>query len=1175
MSQLSLLLKKFRLEAKDKLNTDAIFFLEYPNELDLGVLVRLLPHSLREKDQLNALAALPLSVKIKDSAKAINKKLQELNESLEKLSTHPEAGQIHLCSQLPAGTRTSGGSLYQQVRLVENNAYLSQENKLKISMLFLQSLLSYFDLFALMYFLHKSRFQVSNLALNHPVFAGMDDSKKERLRIFASLLSDYKAGVERMEAIADFAQLLCSLRDDGACYGFALYGLDPSLDALNALQRLNPSKSASQVLSELATTLSNKLQPALITFADFCQSAAFLRLQVNALQGYSGKRPLIRNKDPFELSLKVATPSPDHNDKSSSNRGSSQQAINNDTATQGNKSAKGSNAVAGKTANTVSTTDTVGQLHLQNSTDAFFTTASSSGLELFGSNSLNSFDGLSDNLLSTEQLALNDLFNNNPWESSSSLFLQPQVNAQAPAASFAQDSSYTSASASSQPAATDSSSTEETAPELPEAEEPEAAPAPAAEAEAEAKAKAKAKHSEAAPAPEAAESAELVAPSATANANSADSETSAPKTKATAAVSPKAKGSTHSKRKASAAKAKAQSADSKAEDALPQEESVADSTGTELGLTKATKATKTKSAQSGSKVKSKPRGRTQKTGHDQILGATLSDPELKQAAQDALFAQAELDGSNADEDSNAIASAAMSGGSAASAQDSASTLGTASVKVIKNTGKAKAQNTVSAASANSQISSEPSSPRGTERTATDGTAQLAAQTEKLAQDGSTASAHSADGSTTTNVAPTKATAKRKTKSAGFNTQGAAANLATQKELPPFEIDAEAEQRSSSAEITALTKRRRVQDYTHHRLEGKFIRASDALKQASTQQHEQRIKTQAISNQVMPLLNQTDLGQESSWKQQKQKDLAEHIGLLQVLDSTPELMRLKYCLLFAQYFLLPEEGFVQLLQTTDPETLPPESATVAASAQAAPQAEQAEQAEVNAQEPNNNGESVKGNLSEGQSSSEQSATGQESVLQDAGAVSMAYSMADSVADNKALDAAGLEEYPEAYNESSDLPDLPSLKDIAATTQEALTGMSLGMSLQELNSPELKVQRSLLARKLRPLKELKTMHQVLLEMASNAPEQQKTLKLQTAKFNYYAQILGRSFTVVTNSRRTPDVEDNLPRTNLNAYARDPLVQFIVATLILSAYNLYYKVNRNGLFETYKRLQLIPPL
>ena len=1145
MSQLSLLLKKFRLEAKDKLNTDAIFFLEYPNELDLGVLVRLLPHSLQEKDQLNALAALPLSVKIKDSAEAINKKLQELNESLEKLSTHPEAGQIHLCSQLPAGTRTSGGSLYQQVRLVENNAYLSQENKLKISMLFLQSLLSYFDLFALMYFLHKSRFQVSNLALNHPVFAGMDDSKKERLRIFASLLSDYKAGVERMEAIADFAQLLCSLRDDGAYYGFALYGLDPSLDALNALQRLNPSKSASQVLSELATTLSNKLQPALITFADFCQSTAFLRLQVNALQGYSGKRPLIRNKDPFELSLKVATPSPDHNDKSSSNRGSSQQAINNDTATQGNKSSKGSNAVAGKTANTVSTTDTVGQLHLQNSTDAFFTTASSSGLELFGSNSLNSFDGLSDNLLSTVQLALNDLFNNNPWESSSSLFLQPQVSAQAPAASFAQDSSYTSASASSQPAATDSSSTEETAPE---AEEPEAAPA------AEAEAKAKAKHSEAAPAPEAAESAELVAPSATANANSADSETSAPKTKATAAVSPKAKGSTHSKRKASAAKAKAQSADSKAEDALPQDEPVSDSTGTELGLTKATKATKTKSAQSGSKVKSKPRGRTQRTGQDQILGTTLSDPELKQAAQDALFAQAELDSSSGDEDSNTISSTASK----------------ASVKVIKNTGKAKAQKTttVTAARENSQLSSETSSPRGPELTATDGTAQLAAQTEKLAQDGSTASAHSADGSTATNVTPNKATAKRKTKSAGFNTQGAAANLATQKELPPFELDAEAEQRSSSAEITALTKRRRVQDYTHHRLEGKFIRASDALKQASTQQHEQRIKTQAISNQVMPLLNQTELGQESSWKQQKQKDLAEHIGLLQVLDSTPELMRLKYCLLFAQYFLLPEEGFVQLLQTTDPETLPPESATVAASTQAAPQAAQAE---VNAQEPNNNGESAKGNLSEGQSNSEQATTEQESVLQDSGADNMA----DSIADNTALDAADLEEYPEADNESSDLPDLPSLKDIAATTQEALNGMSLGMSLQELNSPEFKVQRSLLARKLRPLKELKTMHQVLLEMASNAPEQQKTLKLQTAKFNYYAQILGRSFTVVTNSRRTPDVEDNLPRTNLNAYARDPLVQFIVATLILSAYNLYYKVNRNGLFETYQRLQLIPPL
>lgn len=1116
MSQLSLLLKKFRLEAKDKLNTDEIFFLEYPNELDLGVMVRLMPYSLREKDQLNALAALPLSVKIKDSAKAINKKLQELNESLEKLSTHPEAGQIHLCSQLPAGTRASGVSLYQQVRLVENNAYLSQENKLKISMLFLQSLLSYFDLFALMYFLHKSRFQVSNLALNHPVFAGMDDSKKERLRIFASLLSDYKAGVERMEAIADFAQLLCSLRDDGACYGFALYGLDPSLDALNALQRLNPSKSAAQVISELATTLSNKLQPALITFADFCQSAAFLRLQVNALQGYSGKRPLIRNKDPFELSLKVATP-----DQSSSQQASE----NNKAKSQGNKSSEGSNAGAGKAANTVSTTDTVGQLHLQNSSDAFFTSASSSGLELFGSNSLNSFDGLGDNLLSTEQLALNDLFNSNPWESSSSLFLQPQVSAQEPTASFAQDSTYSNASANSQSAATDSSSPEGTAQEPSEAEGSEVAPAPAAEAEAEAKAK----HSEAAPAPEAAESAELVAPSATANANSADSETSAPKTKATAAVSPKAKGSTRSKRKTSVAKAKEQSTDSKEAAAFAQEELVPDSTGTDLGLTKATKS---KSAPSNSKAKSNPRGRTQRTGHDQILGATLSDPELKQAAQDALFAQAELGGSNADEDSNHIAS----------------DLGKTSVKVIKNTGKAKAQTTVNTASEDSQPSSDTSSSIDT--------AKLTVQTNKLAQDGSAASALSTSGTTATNAAPTKATIKRKAKNTGLSTQGAAANLATQKELPPFEIDAEAEQRSSSAEISALTKRRRVQDYTHHRLEGKFIRASDALKQAANQQHEQRIKTQAISNQVLPLLNQTDLGQESSWKQQKQKDLAEHIGLLQVLDSTPELMRLKYCLLFAQYFLLPEEGFIQLLQTTDPETLPPEAATVEANTQAAP-------ATVNSQDPNNNAESAKGNLSEDQSSSEQSVTEQESVLQDASADSMA------------LNAADLEEYPEADNESSDLPDLPSLKDIAATTQEALTGMSLGMSLQELNSPELKVQRSLLARKLRPLKELKTMHQVLLEMASNAPEQHKTLKLQTAKFNYYAQILGRSFTVVTNSRRTPAVEATLQKTNLNAYTRDPLVQFIVATLILSAYNLYYKVNRNGLFETYQRLQLIPPL
>lgn len=876
MSQLSLLLKNFRLEAKAKLNTDELFFLEYPNELDLGLYVRLMPYTLKDKDQLNALEALPLSQQIKESSLAIHNKLDSINESLAKLLAQPQST-AQLCSQLPSSMTAKGSagySLYQQLRFVESNMILSQQNKLKLSALFLQSLLGYFDLFTLMYFLHKSKFRAEQLVLNHPLFAGMDDGKKERLQLFATLLSDYKAGMERMQAIAEFANILCSLKDEGACYGFALYGLDPSLDALNALQRLNPSKTTTQLMQELSTTLSNQLQPALVTFDDFCNSAAFLRQQVNALQ--TATRPLRRNKDPLTLTLRMP-----RRDKAA---------------------------------------------------DPTATAAAAASLDVT------------------------------------------------------------------------------------------------------------------APAPE-----------------------------------PKAKKS--------------------------------------------------------------PRGLTQKSGQDQILGVTLGTPEQTQAAQKALFATPVDDSKisttkkkTRTRKTNSIPSGAK--GLSARHESLTSTAPAPATPVAPLAPTAPAAPATTATPTASAAHAAPTTPVASPASATSAVATTANTTAAAtASKGAAAPFQAAVAANTKPAKPAKPTGT-------IANQNAATALSTQRELPPIDIDAEAEQQSSAAEIAAMNKRQRVHDYTRPSMEVKYMRASDALKNAEEQmQAQQKIRTQIVGNNAIPVLSATpDAAATSSW-QRPQSEVGEYVGLLQILDTSPELMRLKYCLLFAQYYLLPESDFVQLLHTIDPELLNEmESPTNS----------------------NANGDGDGDDIGEGNGDAENEAeTGAEA----AAGTETAHDASQLADAAITTDASGRT----VSKTKSKIEPPASIGDLSSGSDQILQEI-----IQDTwHSPESQLLHSLLARKLRSPKELQTMHQVLLEMASSSTEQQRTLSLQAAKFNYYAKILGRDFTVLPNSQRTPDSERHLLKTNIKNYNRDPLVQFLLATLILSAYNLYYKVNRNGLFETYQHLQLRSPL
>ena len=130
-------------------------------------------------------------------------------------------------------------------------------------------------------------------------------------------------------------------------------------------------------------------------------------------------------------------------------------------------------------------------------------------------------------------------------------------------------------------------------------------------------------------------------------------------------------------------------------------------------------------------------------------------------------------------------------------------------------------------------------------------------------------------------------------------------------------------------------------------------------------------------------------------------------------------------------------------------------------------------------------------------------------------------------------------------------------------------------QEVGTELQKLKRSLLGAYLQSSAELNIMRQVLTEMVGSAQEQQSTLKMQAAKFNYYAQILGRDFTVIANAQRTAESDRSLVATNLGAYEQNMPVQFILGSMLLSAYNLYFKVIKNTLFDAYEKLHLALPL
>ena len=137
---------------------------------------------------------------------------------------------------------------------------------------------------------------------------------------------------------------------------------------------------------------------------------------------------------------------------------------------------------------------------------------------------------------------------------------------------------------------------------------------------------------------------------------------------------------------------------------------------------------------------------------------------------------------------------------------------------------------------------------------------------------------------------------------------------------------------------------------------------------------------------------------------------------------------------------------------------------------------------------------------------------------------------------------------------------------------------GLSAEELSALVHRERtNSQLCAQLRPFRELNVMRRVMLELNEHQPSEHKLIRLQRGKFNYYLRLLGRNFYLTANAHRLKaGFDPELERiTNLNAQRVDDEVKFVLATILLSGYNLYLKSQASPLTDTYRALNFKPPL
>ena len=328
---LAALMQPWRNEAKAKLNSEEIFLLDHPTVQDQGFRAVLMPYSVKQRATLQALAQDECAQKVMAAVTKIEQKLQLLKAHGADFEAHKERYQVKILSTLAAQGEQfdleQDADLYQTLRILEINSLVATQGSLGITATFLQSIAAYLELYPLCFFLHQMGVKGSDFSpeqMSDPVFDGLDEARKERIALFATVICDFesftKSSLELVSLVdallptsADMKELATPL------VGCALLGLDKSMQALHSLQSLQPHATMAELIAQLSDFCANNNpdHPALVRFNALVQSSAFARLKAKAQQlkpqlddfelmdvGPKNKGPLYQAKK--ELSLTVA-----------------------------------------------------------------------------------------------------------------------------------------------------------------------------------------------------------------------------------------------------------------------------------------------------------------------------------------------------------------------------------------------------------------------------------------------------------------------------------------------------------------------------------------------------------------------------------------------------------------------------------------------------------------------------------------------------------------------------------------------------------------------------------------------------------------------------------------------------------------------------------------------------
>ena len=328
---LAALMQPWRNEAKAKLNSEEIFLLDHPTIQDQGFRAVLMPYSVKQRATLQALAQDECAQKVMAAVTKIEQKLQLLKAHGADFEAHKERYQVKILSTLAAQGEQfdleQDADLYQTLRILEINSLVATQGSLGITATFLQSIAAYLELYPLCFFLHQMGVKGSDFSpeqMSDPVFDGLDEARKERIALFATVICDFesftKSSLELVSLVdallptsADMKELATPL------VGCALLGLDKSMQALHSLQSLQPHATMAELIAQLSDFCANNNpdHPALVRFNALVQRSAFARLKAKAQQlkpqlddfelmdvGPKSKGPLYQAKK--ELSLTVA-----------------------------------------------------------------------------------------------------------------------------------------------------------------------------------------------------------------------------------------------------------------------------------------------------------------------------------------------------------------------------------------------------------------------------------------------------------------------------------------------------------------------------------------------------------------------------------------------------------------------------------------------------------------------------------------------------------------------------------------------------------------------------------------------------------------------------------------------------------------------------------------------------